>query len=274
MSLQLQNMNSVNFWGLNIKGIKKYDVLNNLHNGGIIFTPNPEILLISKKNKKYTEALKNANFLLPDGHGLLFVSTLLKFNYFLRIILYFPALLLFLIYKKPFKKIYPELIHGSDFMYKLVAWAYAEKKSVFFLGGKDSVAKKTANFFESKFNGLKVAGYSSKNPEELDTNTFKTTDVIFVAYGSPKQEFWINENQKKITGNKIFMGVGGSFDFYSGEIKRAPLIFRKLGLEWLWRLFLQPKTRAKRIYNAFIKFPLICLFFSQGEVFLQTQQDV
>ncbi len=78
-------------------------------------------------------------------------------------------------------------------------------------------------------------------------------DIIFIAFGAPKQEEWICENLKKMPSVKLAIGVGGSFDFVSGKVKRAPLILQKLGLEWLWRLILEPR-RIKRIYNATVKF--------------------
>ena len=82
--------------------------------------------------------------------------------------------------------------------------------------------------------------------------------VLFVAFGMGKQEKWIHENLSKMPGVKIAMGVGGSFDFISGKIKRAPLFMRQLGLEWLYRLIQQP-SRIKRIFNATIKFPWLAL---------------
>ncbi len=78
-------------------------------------------------------------------------------------------------------------------------------------------------------------------------------DMLFVAFGAPKQEEWIYTNLKKLPSVKLAIGVGGSFDFISGKAKRAPLIFQRLGFEWLWRLILEPR-RIKRIYNATVKF--------------------
>jgi N-acetylglucosaminyldiphosphoundecaprenol N-acetyl-beta-D-mannosaminyltransferase len=72
----------------------------------------------------------------------------------------------------------------------------------------------------------------------------KKVDILFVAFGSPKQEIWLSENLKKLPV-KVAMGVGGSFDFISGRVSRAPRILRALGLEWLFRLVIQP-WRIKR----------------------------
>jgi N-acetylglucosaminyldiphosphoundecaprenol N-acetyl-beta-D-mannosaminyltransferase len=156
----------------------------------------------------------------------------------------------------------PEVIHGSDFMALLLEWAEKNGKSVFFLGAGAGVAEETARYFERVFPRLKVAGFSSANPSEAAFKTVRASkaEVLLVAYGAPKQEEWIAKYAARL---KLFhvMGVGGSFDFWSGKIKRAPRLLRRLGLEWLWRLILQPAKRLRRIYSATIKFPLLSLFF-------------
>lgn len=83
-------------------------------------------------------------------------------------------------------------------------------------------------------------------------------EILFVAFGMGKQEKWIYENLAKMPNIKIAMGVGGSFDFISGHIKRAPLFMRRLGLEWLYRLIQEPQ-RFKRIFNATVKFTYLVL---------------
>jgi N-acetylglucosaminyldiphosphoundecaprenol N-acetyl-beta-D-mannosaminyltransferase len=100
--------------------------------------------------------------------------------------------------------------------------------------------------------------YKSKNNELVQRINEAQPDILFVAFGAPKQEKWIYENIKKMPSVKLAIGVGGSFDFISGKIKRAPLIFQKLGLEWLWRLILEP-CRIKRIYTATLKFGWLVL---------------
>lgn len=82
--------------------------------------------------------------------------------------------------------------------------------------------------------------------------------IILVNLGAPEQEYWINENLPKITSARLAAGVGGTFDFLSGQAKRAPKFFRSFGLEWLWRLVQQPK-RFKRIFKAVVIFPLLIL---------------
>lgn len=82
-------------------------------------------------------------------------------------------------------------------------------------------------------------------------------DFLLVGYGHPYQEKWIERNFEKINVG-IFVGVGGTFDFLTGNIKRAPRFLQKLGLEWLFRLFIQPK-RIKRIFKAVVHFSYLIL---------------
>jgi len=256
-------MKKLCFLGVRVDAIQLNEAINELEKKLIIFTPNPEMILEARRNKKLLLALNEGTLMLPDGHGLKFVATMMKIkSKFLRVILYFPALMLFLFWKGFFKNEISEMIHGSDFMSLVVSWAEVNGKSVFFLGGKDEVAKKTAEYFKLSHPLLKIAGYSSENPNKNALKEVKESnaEVILVAYGVPKQEIWIAENFKKIKSCKIIMGVGGSFDFWSGEIRRSPMILRKLGLEWFWRLILQPKTRLKRIWNALVVFPFTCFF--------------
>lgn len=254
---------------LNVKvdPITQKDAVAELENRQVIFTPNPEIILEARKNKALRRALKRGSMMLPDGHGLLFVSTMMKIkSKFLRLILFFPALLLFLIWKKPFKTVLPDVVHGSDFMATVVAWAEARGKSVFFLGGqeKDDVARKTADYFKGAHPDLQISGFSSMDPTHEAYELVKNSgaEVLFVAYGAPKQEIWLSKYAHKLPKLHIAMGVGGSFDFWGGKIRRAPSWMRKSGLEWLFRLYLDPKGRLKRIWNALIVFPFTCLFSS------------
>lgn len=248
-------------WGITIDAITREEALRHLEKPQVIFTPNPEILLEARRNPVFRRALSEGTLMLPDGHGLQLVTTLLHFkSRVLRFLLYFPALFLFLIWKKPFKKEIPEVIHGSDFMDDLIHWSASRGHSVFFLGGQ-AVAQKTADFFLKKYPRLIVAGASSEDPgkEAYEEVKASKAEVLLVAYGAPKQEKWIGNYAKKIPRLQHVMGVGGSFDFYSGAVKRAPRLLRALGLEWLWRLFMNPWQRIRRIWNAVVVFPLLTI---------------
>lgn len=249
--------------GVRIDAITLLEARKRLNEPQIIFTPNPEILLEARKNPLFKKALQSATLMLADGHGLCLVSSLKRIkSRWLRAIFLLPASLLFLFWKKPFQNEIPEVIHGSDFMKEIVSWAEENQKKVFFLGGAEGIAQKTASFFKTQFPKLIIAGYSSGNDDEASSKEVlkAKTEVLFVAFGAPKQELWIAKYAEKMQLDLV-MGIGGSFDFYSGKKRRAPKLIRKTGLEWLWRLMLNPFERLRRIWNATIVFPVISLFF-------------
>ncbi|MBU0668026.1 WecB/TagA/CpsF family glycosyltransferase, partial [Patescibacteria group bacterium] len=131
---------------------------------------------------------------------------------------------------------------------------------IFLLGAAPTVAAKAKVKLEKKYNctivGTDDGAATPDNYYNLrELINSAEPDILFVAFGAPKQEIWLARNLAHLKSVKVAIGVGGAFDFVSGAVKRAPHIFQKLGLEWLWRLFLQP-SRIRRIYRATIKFPL------------------
>lgn len=124
-------------------------------------------------------------------------------------------------------------IPGVDLMEKLVEKSIDWAVTIGFLGGQEGVAEKTAECLQKKYPGVKI--------------DFTSPDLLFVAFGHPKQEKWIYQNLPKLNV-KVAMGVGGAFDYLSGRVPRAPIGLRNLGLEWLFRLIIQP-WRVKRQLN-------------------------
>lgn len=207
----------------------------------MIFTPNPEIIVKAQKDEYFNQVLNKGDLNLCDGSGLTLVSGIRR-------------------------------IPGVDFMLELCQIAEEENKSVFLLGSaSDEIAKKTAEELIKKNPLLKIVGHF-RGPivrESTETQKHKSTlvidetenenvirqinasgaEVLFVAFGMGKQEKWIAENLPEMPNVKIAIGVGGSFDYISGTVKRAPCWMRKIGLEWLYRLFRQP-SRLFRIFNA------------------------
>lgn len=181
-----------------------------------IVTPNPELLVIADKDKEYKNILNKAKLALPDGIGVMFGA------YFLG---------------KPLK----QRITGVDLVENLCKYVSKQPITVGFLGGGPNVAEETAECLRKKYPGLKVKLVSQ---EWSDDFTKEKTDILFVAFGSPKQEIWISEHLGDIPC-KVVIGVGGAFDFISGKVPRAPKVLRKLGFEWFFRLLIQP-WRIKR----------------------------
>jgi len=148
-------------------------------------------------------------------------------------------------------------ITGVDFFYNFCTSSQMSGQKIFLLGGFNGVAAKTAQKLKEKNPGLMI-----KVEEDIDSALEKIQNfkpvAIFVALGAPWQEKWIYNNLKKMPSVRLAMAVGGTFDFISGRISRAPRPLKKIGLEWLWRLMVEPR-RVGRIYNAVIRFPFLVI---------------
>ncbi len=206
----------------------------------VITTPNPEIILAGYRDPAFASILNQADLALPDGVGLIFASWFLG---------------------KPIR----ERISGSDFIFDIAQVAKEYETSIYLVGGFVDVAKRAAETLRKNSPGVKIVGaeegvimeneeWRMKNGELLDRINNAKPDILLVAFGQKKQEKWIVENLSRLPSVKVAMGIGGTFDFLAGELRRAPTIVRTLGLEWLWRLMLEPK-RWKRIGNAVAVFP-------------------
>ena len=141
-------------------------------------------------------------------------------------------------------------------MVSILKLANQKKKTLYLYGAKENVLQKMLNKIKDEYPRIKVLGAKNGYDEDPD-DVFKDIvnkkpDICFVALGIPNQELLINKYIDKFKKG-IFMGVGGSFDVFSGVKKRAPKIFIKLHLEWLYRIVREP-NRFKRFYNNNIKF--------------------
>ena len=192
-----------------------------------VFTPNPEILIKAQKDIKTKEILESGDILIPDGIGVILGSKILG---------------------TPL----PERLTGIDTAEFILDLAAKRGFSVFLLGGKDGVSSSAKKKLEEKHKNLNICGTyhgffnikGRENDEIISLINNSGADVLFVCMGFPRQERWITENIEKLPYLRLAIGLGGSLDVWSGKLRRAPLIFRKLSLEWLWRMVLEPK-RAK-----------------------------
>ncbi len=183
-----------------------------------IVTPNPEFIVEAESDLAFKKILNSADLSIPDGVGLKLAGI-------------------------------KNRITGVDLMENLVELAAEKGYSVGLLGGRNNLAKLTAEKLQNKSPGLKVAFAESGGEVDIQGKSLKSLkslkcDLLFVAFGHGKQEKWINNYLDKIPV-KVVMGVGGSFEYISGIVPRASKIVRDLGLEWLFRLILQP-WRIKR----------------------------
>lgn len=200
----------------------------------IIFTPNPEFVMNALKDEEFMEILNNSTLNIADGIGIVIGSKILG---------------------KPLR----ERVAGYDLTQNIFSKIKNKEKTVYFLGASEEVIQKAKSQMEKKYRGLKIIGvhngYFSENEEYLiieEINKLKP-DLLLVGLGCPRQEKWIFKNRKKINA-KVMIGVGGSFDVMSGNVKRAPKFFIKANLEWFYRLISQP-TRFKRM----LKLPLFLI---------------
>ncbi|MBZ0279839.1 MAG: WecB/TagA/CpsF family glycosyltransferase [Anaerolineae bacterium] len=176
--------------------------------------------MIARHDINFRNILKRANLCVPDGVGLLWAA---KYQ------------------GTPL----PERVTGSDGVPLIAARAAEKGWRLFLLGAAPGVAEKAADVLRARHPALQIVGvYSgSPAPEEEDAIVERINasgaDILFVAYGAPEQDKWIARNTPRLRV-KMAMGVGGAFDFIAGIIPRAPLWMQRLGLEWLFRLYLQP----------------------------------
>jgi exopolysaccharide biosynthesis WecB/TagA/CpsF family protein len=203
-----------------------------------VCTINPEFMMIAQKDVNFRNILKRSDLCVPDGVGLLWAARWRS---------------------NPL----PERVTGSDGLPKIAERAAQYGWRLFFLGAAPGVAEKAADILRAKYPGLLIVGtYSgSPAPEEEDSLVEMVNqsgaDILFVAYGAPEQDKWIARNLPRLHV-KMAMGVGGAFDFIAGVVPRAPLWMRRLGLEWLFRLYLQP-WRIRRMMRL-PRFVLAVLF--------------
>ena len=186
-----------------------------------VFTPNAEIMMEAQRDSKFKEILCNANLVLADGAGVVLASKILK-----------PVL--------------KERVAGFDLVYNLFERFSNKDVKFFFFGGKPGVAQEAYQKLLDKNININLVGtrdgYFSESEEKeiIDEINSSKADILLVALGAPKQEKWIYKNKDKLNV-KVCIGVGGTFDGIAGRMKRAPKFFQKHGLEWLYRLYKDPK---------------------------------
>jgi N-acetylglucosaminyldiphosphoundecaprenol N-acetyl-beta-D-mannosaminyltransferase len=142
-----------------------------------------------------------------------------------------------------------ESMSGIDLGESLLSIAARSGLRVFFLGAKRGIAKKAAENMRVRHPTLQICGTQhgyfdksgEKNAAVLEKIRSASPDILFVCFGFPAQERWITDNLASLPSVKLAMGLGGSLDVWSGNLRRAPLLIQKAGLEWLWRTVLEPK---------------------------------
>lgn len=185
-----------------------------------VCTVNPEYIMIARQDPIFFNILRRAALCVPDGVGLLWASRRLG---------------------KPIA----ERITGSDGLPTIARQAAQKGWRLFFLGAGEGIAQRAAHTLSERFPGLQVAGTYAGSPAPSEEDKIVAmineagADILFVAYGAPQQDKWIARNLPRLDIT-MAMGIGGSLDFITGEVARAPAWLRARGLEWCYRLLRQP----------------------------------
>ncbi len=189
-----------------------------------VVTINPEMIDCAGADVNFAEILKNAEMVIPDGVGVKIGLKILGYNV--------------------------ERIAGIDFAKKLIEKCSEKNLPVALIGAKPEIVSQACEKLKEEYPSLNIVyshdGYFKEDDEVLNELKNSGARLVLVALGSPKQEFFINK-ARNILPFGLMVGVGGSFDVWSGNVERAPEIFQKLGIEWLYRTVTQPE-RFKRIF--------------------------
>lgn len=269
----------VNIFGIQVDRITNKEVLESIElflcsaSGHWIVTFNSEMAVRAKEDSAFKKVINSADLVTADGVGILRAASFLaekKHNFFSDFKILFLTTLYAVCHPSKIKNVLPEKISGIDLIFDICASDFIKGKKICFVGGMKQAASQAKENLERKFSGIEIVcigeGISPEQNQTLaeEVNAL-SPDILFVAFGAPKQEEWISENLSKMPTVKVAIGIGGSFDVISGRIKRAPKFFQKHGLEWLWRFILQPR-RIKRIYNATIKMSWLIFTDKKGTI--------
>lgn len=197
-----------------------------------VCTVNPEFVMEARRNPPFRKLLNSASLATPDGVGIVLAARLQGI---------------------PVKG----RATGVALVGRIAAMSARHGYKLFLLGAAEGVASEAAAELSRRYPGANIAGTYAGSPDATDFPQIKAIldqaqpDVLFVAYGAPRQDLWISENRACLPASiRVAMGVGGVYDYLSGRVPLAPPMVRRIGLEWLYRLALQP-WRWRRILRVF-----------------------
>lgn len=217
----------------NILSLTQTDLLNQLQRG-VLITPNLDHLVKLQHDREFYEVYRQAEWVVCDSKILYFLSKLLK---------------------RPL----PEAIPGSSFFTAFYMFHKDDPDCrIFLLGAKEGIAQKAMERINEKVGRKIVVGAHSpsfgfeKDEKEcrelVDIVNRSGANVLLVGVGAPKQEKWIMKYRNQMPDVDLFMALGATIDFEAGTLKRAPLLWQKLGMEWLYRCLKEPRRLFKRYF--------------------------
>ena len=232
-------MNRVNVLGVGIDNLTLSEAVDKAlsliseHRCAYMVTPNPEIVMAAWDDPKVSKAIENADLVIPDGVGVMQAARILG---------------------TPLREHMP----GIDAATEIIKRLASRGGSVFLYGARPGVAEKAAERMKQRFPELVICGtndgYGNDDGAVVSKINAAKPDFVMVCLGVPKQELWMAKHAAKLDAG-LMAGLGGTIDVFSGQVKRAPLIWQKLNLEWLYRCFEEPKRfrKIKRIPQFIIK---------------------
>lgn len=203
-----------------------------------VIAVNPEKVMKANQDPELLARLQKAGLLIPDGIGVVFAVRLLGLG-----------------------KI--ERVPGSELMPKLCELAANKGYKVFLFGANQEVISQAAQVLLQRYPGLNIVGTQhgyvkeEEMPSVITAINRSQAELLFVALGSPKQELWMTQYLPALNV-KVCQGVGGTFDVIAGRVKRAPLAFRLVHLEWLYRLLSQPSRILRQTALPMFAFRVLC----------------
>ena len=186
-----------------------------------IVTVNPEFVMTAQRDAAFLRILREADLCPPDGVGLLYAARW---------------------YRQPL----PERVPGSELVHRMAALAARQGWRLYLLGAAPGVAEEAAAVLQRRYPGLLIAGTYAGSPSPAENEAIvqrineSRADLLYVAYGAPRQDKWIARNRETLATVRVALGVGGALDFITGRAVRAPRWVQNLGLEWLHRLLREP----------------------------------
>lgn len=226
-------MNKIRILNTDILNITRDELLERLHKGALI-TPNVDHLVKLQTDREFYDVYQQAEWVVCDSKILYLLSKMLKH----------PL---------------PMAIPGSSFFTSFYEYHKDDENcKIFLLGAKEGIAKKAMDRINERVGRRIVVGAHSpsfgfeKNAQECEELirivNESGANVLLVGVGAPKQEKWIMKYRDRMSGVDIFMALGATIDFEAGTLKRAPVFWQKIGMEWLYRCLKEPKRLFKRYF--------------------------
>ena len=211
-----------------LRGVKEFLTSGGAHQ---IVTVNVDFVRLAQQNLEFRAVINRSDLAIADGMPLVWASRWMGDKL-------------------------PERVTGVDLVDRCCALAAEQGYKVFLLGGEDGVAQGAADVLRNRYPGVQIVGAYSPPvgpfSEEEDSKMVEMIreakpDILFVAFGAPKQDLWIAQHQEQIAV-PVAVGVGGVFNFLTGRVARAPLWMQERGLEWLFRVMHEPRRLWRRYF--------------------------